>query len=70
MTRKDYVAVARALATTKPEISVMLHGDSYEKVKTARQDIIDRIADVFAADNPRFNRKRFYSACEGETLDS
>ena len=53
--RKDYAAVAAAI---------------YAEAKRAPQDdrtihmrIANAIANVFAADNPRFNRARFIEAC-------
>jgi hypothetical protein len=57
MTRKDYVVFANLLATYKV--------DSHEDGATPREvaDFLTlRIADAFAADNPRFDRERFLSA--------
>ncbi len=53
MTRGDYVMVARVIV------------DEVERAEDL--DVIGRIAgglaDVFAADNPRFDRARFLTAC-------
>lgn len=57
MSRKDYVAVAEAIERTKDDSHDVL--DSYSVLKIAAQ----RVADVFAQDNPRFNRTRFMTAC-------
>lgn len=53
MTRKDYVAIGSVLA------------GSFACATDAEKSIVWRstlsIADVFAADNPRFDRARFYT---------
>jgi hypothetical protein len=49
MTRKDYVAIAAAIARAQ------LNQDC--------QMVADCIADVMARDNPRFDRARFLKAC-------
>ena len=57
MTRKDYVkfaAVAKEMAETFGR-----HGHWH----VVREFEI-RMAGIFAADNPRFDRERFYRACE------
>jgi len=58
MTRKDYVAIADALRNVKPTASHVWE----------LQWKSDRVAlaNVFAADNPRFDRDRFYKACNPE----
>jgi hypothetical protein len=52
MTRKDYVAIAEAIALT-----IESHDD------VAVHAVADAIADVFYADNSRFNRGKFMEAC-------
>ena len=55
MTRKDYIATADIL-----EVLVATATDeSFPDV----QDAIDSFAEMFAKDNPRFDRKRFVEAC-------
>ena len=70
MTRKDYVAIAEAFYRTKPTIDNPTGSDEdvLAKLDIALQWLATRknVADVFAADNPRFDRGRFYRACEGE----
>lgn len=53
MTRKDYVAVAKIIADN----------DSGMSIWTVRARIADALAEMFAADNPRFDRERFLKAC-------
>ena len=52
MTRKDYIATAEILKDYKDEMS-----------KNLFQFIVYDFADLFEADNPNFNEKKFYSAC-------
>lgn len=59
MTAKDYVAIAKAFAETKPYVL-----DSEEAYQWYTDT--DAIADVFAADNSRFDHKRFLRACGRE----
>ena len=55
MTRKDYVATADIL-----EVLVATATDeSFPDI----QDAVDAFAEMFANDNPRFDRKRFVEAC-------
>lgn len=54
MTRRDYVAIAAVLAgayCTEDQIGV--------------RAVAYRMADMLAADNPRFDRARFLKACGG-----
>lgn len=50
MTRKDYVAMAKVLSESPAPTGII-------------EDIAKGVADVFAADNPAFDRDRFYAAC-------
>lgn len=52
MSRKDYVAIADAIANAN-------RGEH----TVTREEVACRIASVFAADNPRFDRGRFLTAC-------
>ena len=54
MTRKDYVKFAAMLK---------LERETYGNIVELGL-IIDSIADIFAADNPRFDRERFAKACK------
>lgn len=48
-------------------------GMSYHSASLLWADVINRLADIYAADNRNFNKKKFYAACaqltESELLD-
>jgi len=52
MTRKDYIATAEILKTYSEAM------DSFFV-----EDLVNDFADMFAEDNDRFNRVRFWEAC-------
>lgn len=64
MTRKDYVALAAAIAGEFPVDT----GDNLRLRVTDWQGMVRAIANVCAAGNPRFDRERFERACEGYRL--
>ncbi len=53
MTRKDYVATAEILSSFKDLIA-----DEF-----TFHDLADEFASMFQADNPRFDSKKFFEAC-------
>lgn len=53
LTRKHYQDTADAVRAAL----------DYNTVPDAMATLIERMADTFAADNPRFDRHRFYAAC-------
>ena len=59
MSRKDYVAIAAAI---RAEYEAVADGPALRRVV---EQTADRIADVFAADNPNFDRERFLRAALG-----
>lgn len=66
MTRKHFVAIAEAIQAERVEASP--YGGSIDvptadRVNEALDTVARRLADVFAADNPRFDRERFLAAC-------
>lgn len=56
MTAKDYVKIAKAFEEAKPT------GKTMEEAAQWVSDT-EAIANVCAADNTRFDRKRFFTAC-------
>ena len=58
MTKKDYVKIAAALKCTRG-ISSAANMPGFVIV----DDAMTRIAEVLAADDPKFDRARFYAAC-------
>jgi hypothetical protein len=63
MTRKHYEKVAQALREYHQEIAAEFRGEwAATKIDTL-DDIADILADIFAADNDRFDTARFKSAC-------
>ena len=56
MTHKDHIAIADALREAQPYIGL-------DVARTQRAVDVDHIANVLAADNPRFDRLPFLAAC-------
>ncbi len=63
MTRKDYVTFAKMLASNRPEKFAGDIGDGWAPEFFQWRNIVEETADVFARDNARFSRTRFYTAC-------
>ena len=60
MTKRDYQAIAGALyRATRPEDPRV-----YERRGETVARVVSALADVLAADNPRFDRDTFVAACE------
>lgn len=57
MTRKDYVAIAAAIRREVEQWPE--HGTHWNMARA----IADSVAAAMKADNPRFDRERFLSAC-------
>jgi len=64
MTKKDYEAIARALAR---QIDAFPSAIENHAAHCARAQTCSNIADHCAADNPRFDRARFLKACGVES---
>lgn len=60
MTEKDYIKLAAALARIKP------HATYVGSAMYFWGETVEAIARVLEADNPRFDRQRFYAATEGK----
>lgn len=61
MTRKDYVAIAEAIAAARARASI--------GGKKAIDAVAVELAKVFEADNPRFDAARFVKACNVNLCD-
>ena len=55
LTRKDYKAIAGIIRND--------YQVSTESVKFCLRDMIDRLSQYFATDDPRFDRQKFLDAC-------
>lgn len=73
MTRKDYIALARAFAQSQPTVAdftrtspdgqnTFVNGIAHDAAYAAWSNAIRAVADVLEADNPRFDRLRFLYA--------
>ena len=65
MTRRDYIKFADMFLRAKPD-------EYYAKAAMyactiAWSNMVRKTADIFADDNPNFNRAKFYEACGYET---
>lgn len=56
MTKKHYIQIANVLALTRPKKTLVCYANWYE--------IRERLADILASDNPRFDRQKFIDATE------
>ena len=65
MTKKDYAAIAAVFKTATQDFQSKYPSDFEEGYRYEWECLRNGIADVFAADNPRFSRIQFYRACEG-----
>lgn len=67
MTTKDYEAIARALASTRP---ATLEGSTTRPRLTETEEVwaqtMIAVDLVLANDNPRFNSTKFHAACFAE----
>ena len=57
MTKRDYIKFAEV-------IRVIIKSREPQITPAVRAFITQSIADIFAEDSPRFNREKFYKACE------
>jgi len=64
MTKKDYIAVAAQFSQERTEADQIVDTHDRAFAITIIGNLQERIANVFAADNSRFDRTRFYAACE------
>jgi hypothetical protein len=60
-TKRHYERIARTVAETGGKYEATVAGAA---VDATREYIAKELADLFAEDNPRFNRKMFLAACD------
>ena len=58
MTKKDYIKFAGVIKE-----AVKCHGGDRADPERAIRDIADELCNIFASDNPHFNRGKFIDAC-------
>lgn len=63
MTRKDYQAIANAIAKVRADRKAPNGGLLPLEVRHTIEEIEDALVLVFESENPRFDRARFLSAC-------
>lgn len=71
MTKKDYIAIAATIAGAAYTVERDADGNALvptdvafgQGTRNAREIIATDLADIFAADNPHFNRAKFLDAC-------
>ena len=67
MTKKDYIKLAGVIRQAHEDVGALRPLDE-DRAALRRVEGVARlqylIADVLAADNPRFDRERFVEACE------
>lgn len=60
MTKKDYVKVAAMMKKLRKATGVY---NAEGRTLVLAKDVEDGLADIFAEDNPLFDRERFIKAC-------
>lgn len=66
MTKKDYVAIARVFNGYRAVAAPICCSDEHEYMRGANDQAhgyAHALCDIFAADNPHFNRAKFLDAC-------
>lgn len=64
MTRKDYQAIARAIAKVRADRQAPNGGLLPLEVRHTLEEVEDALAEVFARDNERFIKDKFVQACK------
>ena len=63
MSKKDYIKFAKVLSELKPVKTDIESVRCYGLRVSQWDKLVERIADIFQNDNPRFNKNRFFKAC-------
>lgn len=64
MTRKDYEKVANVIAKVRSDWKAPHGGMLPLEVRHVIEEMEDALAEMFTADNDRFDRDRFLQACK------
>lgn len=62
LSKKHYVAIARTFSGTVEAYGLIPAGEGGDPASEVAYALASGLADVFAADNPRFDRARFLKA--------
>lgn len=63
MSKKDYIKFAKMLAEEREFLQSRIEEPPYQSYNFEMGVIANKIADIFADDNPNFDNKRFLKAC-------
>lgn len=66
MTRKDYILIAEALRVCRQDYRIAEPNDLSRAQLGGIESASERIANVLASDNPRFDREHFLAVVRGE----
>ncbi len=66
MTRKDYEAIAEAIRWAYESIEPDYQPNTQDHMRNGISRASIALAEKLKQDNPRFDRTRFITACEGE----
>jgi len=63
VSKKDFKAVAEIISEYTGQNAAYFNGIHRREVTQTVRHVTNKLADYFAAQNPRFNRERFMKAC-------
>ncbi len=66
--KQDYLTTARLISKVWSKLYALASGDAERQwgVQVDMDAVVTAFADMFQADDPRFDRQQFGMACEGE----
>lgn len=62
-TRQHYKAIAEIVWNYLPMDNIAAPEVSIKEILAENKVVVEKLADYFVADNPRFNRDKFMKAC-------
>ena len=63
MTKKDYIAIARAIRNRSFMLCIVYSEHDSDRVIKV-DDVVDLLSEVMRTDNPLFNAEKFKAACK------